>query len=137
MVCDLPEVATLSSSMRVLARVYAVVAQRCPVCLRGAMFGSLLTTNERCATCGHRFLREDGFFQGAMYVSYFAGVIEFAVLALVAYRWLAPVIGLGPSLTLAVIVHFALVPLLFRYSRVIWAHLNVATGAKGEALPPQ
>jgi uncharacterized protein (DUF983 family) len=94
------------------------------------MFGGLLTMNDRCSVCGHQFMREEGFFQGAMYVSYVVGVLEFAVIALVAYLWLSRWLGVALALTLAVVVHLALVPLLFQYSRVIWAHVNVGTGAK-------
>jgi len=73
-------------------------------------------------------MREDGFFQGAMFVSYAVGVLEFAAVALLAYLWLGPRIGAASALTLAVAVHLVLVPQLFQYSRVIWAHLNVGTG---------
>lgn len=90
--------------------------------------------NERCSVCGHRFMREEGFFQGAMYVSYVAGIFEFAAVALVAYLWLGPRLGLAMALGLAVLVHLMLVPFLFQYSRVIWAHVNVGTGAMDERL---
>lgn len=98
------------------------------------MFGNsgLLTMNERCDVCGHRFLREEGFFQGAMYVSYVVGMLEFAALALISWALLAPRIGLGWALGIAFVVHLLLVPQLFRYSRVLWAHLNVGTGAEGD-----
>ena len=115
-------------------RTVAVATKRCPVCLQGAMFGDLLTMNDRCSVCGHRFMREEGFFQGAMYISYVVGVLEFAVIALVAYLWLSRWVGVAMALVLAVVVHLALVPALFQYSRVIWAHVNVGTGAKGKRL---
>ena len=67
-------------------RALAVLAKQCPVCLRGAMFRNLLTMNEECLVCGHRFLREEGFFQGAMFISYAVGVLEFAAIALLAYQ---------------------------------------------------
>lgn len=117
-------------------RAVAVVMKRCPVCLRGAMFGRLFTMNEHCAVCGHRFMREEGFFQGAMYVSYVAGIGEFAVVALVAYLWLSRYLGVAMALVIAVLVHLALVPFLFQYSRVLWAHINVGTGARSERVDP-
>jgi uncharacterized protein (DUF983 family) len=114
-----------------MRRVHAVLLKRCPVCLEGAMFqgGGPLTMNEQCASCGHRFLREEGFFQGAMYVSYVLGMLEFAGLALLSLATLGPRLGLAGALGVAFIFHLLLVPQLFQYSRVIWAHLNVGTRA--------
>ena len=91
------------------------------------MFRNLLTMNDNCPECGHQFMREEGFFQGAMFVSYTLGVFEFAFFALLAYVWLGPRIGIPGALLLAIAVHLILVPQLFQYSRVIWAHVNVYT----------
>jgi uncharacterized C2H2 Zn-finger protein len=82
---------------------------------------------ERCPRCGHRFEREPGFFQGAMYVSWVSGVGLFAALALGATAVLASRIGFVAALTVAVVVYLPAVPMLFRYSRVIWAHVNIGT----------
>ncbi|MGH7427263.1 MAG: FAD-binding protein [Candidatus Methylomirabilaceae bacterium] len=48
-------------------------------------------------------------------------------LALVANAALAPHIGLGPALLMAVAFYLPCVPVLFRYARVIWAHVNIGT----------
>src|SRR5436190_12582264 len=56
--------------MMLAARLRAIIRQRCPVCLQGAMFRGRFEMNTTCPVCGHRFEREPGFFQGAMYVSY-------------------------------------------------------------------
>jgi len=91
------------------------------------MFRGLFSMNATCSVCGHRFEREPGFFQGAMYVSYTLGVGEALVLTLAAMFFLVPAIGLGTALACVVAVHLACVPMLFRYSRVIWAHVNIGT----------
>ncbi len=91
------------------------------------MFRGVFAMNAACPVCGHRFEWETGFFQGAMYVSYALGIAEAFVLALVAMFVLAPRLGLFGAIAVAVVVHVACVPLLFRYSRVIWAHLNIGT----------
>jgi hypothetical protein len=91
------------------------------------MYAGLITMYDRCPRCGHEFEREPGFFQGAMYVSWVSSVGLFATLALVASALLAPHIGLFAALTVAVVVYLPAVPMLFRYSRVIWAHLFVGT----------
>jgi hypothetical protein len=91
------------------------------------MFRGMFAMYETCPVCGHRFEREPGFFQGAMYVSYALGVGEAFVLVLLAMAFLTPAIGLVWTIAVVVLVHLALVPVLFRYSRVLWAHLNIGT----------
>lgn len=108
-------------------RLDAILRQRCPVCLEGPMYSGLVTMNERCPRCGHVFERETGFFQGAMYVSWVTSVGLFATFALLALFLLAPRIGLFAAMAVAVLVYMPCVPMLFRYSRVIWAHINIGT----------
>jgi hypothetical protein len=91
------------------------------------MFSGLITMYDRCPRCGHQFERETGFFQGAMYVSWATSVGLFATLALLAKFLLERHIGLVGALAVAVVVYMPTVPILFRYSRVIWAHLNIGT----------
>ena len=91
------------------------------------MYRGLLAMNETCPACEHRFERESGFFQGAMYVSYVLASGTFAVLALVAQFWLAPRVGQAAAFALAILAQMPLVPVLWRYSRVLWAHVNIGT----------
>ena len=108
-------------------RVHAILTERCPVCLEGKMFRGMFAMNETCPVCGHRFEREPGFFQGAMYVSYALGVGEAVVLVLLGTVFLTPLIGIVGTIACVLAVHLALVPALFRYSRVLWAHANIGT----------
>ena len=96
------------------------------------MFAGLTAMRERCPACGHRFMREEGFFQGAMYISYSVAFVEFALFAAIAYNLLGPRIGVVWALAVALAAHLFLVPQLFKYSRVVWAHLNVGTGARSD-----
>jgi uncharacterized protein (DUF983 family) len=91
------------------------------------MFRGTLSMNETCSVCGHRFMREPGFFQGAMYISYLIALATFMVLAWSAYFLLAPRWGVLAALGLAVTLQMLLVPRMYRLARVIWAHLNVRT----------
>lgn len=91
------------------------------------MFRGRLAMNETCPVCGHRFEREQGFFQGAMYVSWVIGVTYLGVLAVLAQIVLVPRIGIVAAAAAVVVVHLACIPAVFRYSRIIWAHLNVRT----------
>ena len=113
--------------MPLASRLRAILRQRCPVCCQGAMFRGRLAMNATCPVCGHRFEREPGFFQGAMYVSYGLGTVYLGVLAIVANAFLMPRIGIAATVAGVVALHLACVPAVFRYSRVIWAHLNVRT----------
>jgi hypothetical protein len=91
------------------------------------MFSGPFAMLERCPRCGHRFEREPGFFQGAMYVSYTLGVGLFVVLVLVSALLLSHRIGFVRAVLVAVLVYLFWVPVVFRYSRVIWAHANIGT----------
>jgi hypothetical protein len=91
------------------------------------MFVGRFTMNTACAVCGHPFEREQGFFQGAMYVSWVLGVTYLGGLALLAQQFLVPRIGIVYSVLIVVAIHVICIPAVFRYSRVIWAHLNAGT----------
>lgn len=106
----------------------AILAKRCPICLRGPMFDGFMAMRDACSDCGHRFTPEPGFFQGAMFVSYAVGVAELIVGSVIAYVFLSPHTGLALALAAAGVVHLLLVPQLFKYSRVIWAHLFTGSG---------
>jgi len=115
----------------------AILRQRCPVCLEGAMFSGIFQMAPRCPHCGHEFEREPGFFQGAMYVSWALSVAFFAGLAYASTWLLAPLISLPLALAVAVGAYLPIVPMLFRYSRVIWAHVNIGTLDPTEDRPRQ
>lgn len=113
--------------MAIPTRLSAILRQRCPVCLRGAMFSGAFTMNSSCPRCGHAFEREPGFFQGAMYISYTLATALLLVTGWLSYFLVAPQAGLPFAIGIAVGIHLAAVPMMFRYSRVIWAHLMVGS----------
>ena len=78
--------------------------------------------NERCPVCGLKFVREAGYFLGAMYVSFLFTVL--VVSALVGAMWLAAGWSYEHSLIGALIVYLLFVPFIIRYSRVLWIHLD-------------
>jgi hypothetical protein len=82
-----------------------------------------------CPTCGYVFEREPGFFVGAMYVSYALAIPVY--LALAGFlRLLLPGWSDLAILALALPLFVPTAPLLFRYSRVIWMHLDRAVDRK-------
>ncbi|HUK21111.1 MAG TPA: DUF983 domain-containing protein [Gemmatimonadales bacterium] len=114
-------------------RLRAILRQRCPVCFQGRMFSGPFTMRDRCPVCGHQFEREQGFFQGAMYVSYTLGIFVFAFLVGICWLLLARRVGPVRTVLVAALLYFPLVPALFRYSRAIWAHVNIGTlGSEGD-----
>lgn len=113
-----------------MTQLSSIARQRCPKCHEGRPFRSLLTMHRACPVCGHVFEREPGYFVGAMYVSYALAIpvylVVSEVLELLLRGWSDWVIlGLAACL----LVPFA--PILFRYSRVIWMHLDLAIDRSG------
>ena len=101
--------------------------QLCPRCRTGRIFCTSIfrifpRMNERCPDCGLKFEREQGYFLGAMYFSYFIATVIIVLLAVLAWavlRWDLPEsVGVGFLLFLpaASVVTF--------FSRVLWIYLD-------------
>jgi uncharacterized protein (DUF983 family) len=103
-------------------RLAAIVALRCPRCLKGRVWLRFVSMNPTCPACGFVFERESGYFAGAMVVSYGLAVPILAaiVIALITIGGLDPVVALIIGNT----AYLVLVPFIFRYSRVMWLHLD-------------
>ncbi len=104
----------------------SIVKLRCPSCGAGRIFAGPLRMNEFCPHCGLRFEREAaGYFTGAMYFSYALAIPILSVLALAG-------ITIGPSGSPGWVILFVFlaflpfVPLIFRYSRTLFIHLDRA-----------
>jgi len=78
-----------------------------------------------CPVCGLRFEREQGYFTGAMYVSYMLALPVVAVSAALVYV-LAPSLSFEATIGIAALLFLPFVPLIFRYSRILWIHLDQA-----------
>ena len=103
------------------SRLGAIILQRCPVCLEGPVFRSFLGMNSDCPNCGIHYERETGYFLNAMFVAYVIGFLIFAPLALFLYFQQAS--ALWFSIIMLGLL-FLLWPVIFRYSRVIWMHVD-------------
>jgi hypothetical protein len=91
-----------------------------------------------CPECRLVFGRENGYFTGAMFVSYGLSIPLLAAL----YTIIAFLSGWPPELVLLAAALYALpfAPALFRYSRVLWMHLNRVLDPNLESeqyLPPR
>jgi uncharacterized protein (DUF983 family) len=103
-------------------RLRAILALRCPRCLDGRIWRGFLSMNIACPVCGLVFEREPGYFTGAMVVSYALAVpaLGAIVIGLMTLGGLAAV----PALLIGDSTYLVLVPFIFRYSRVLWLHLD-------------
>jgi hypothetical protein len=79
--------------------------------------------NDPCPECGLVFQREEGYFLGAMYVSYALGCAIVGVAWFIASSLWPDVPGMLLCLGLFA-AYVPLMPWVFRYSRVIWMHFD-------------
>ncbi len=105
-------------------RLVAILLQRCPRCLQGSVYHGLMSMHENCPQCDLKFGREPGYFTGAMYASYLMSVPVLVVIFIVLRLLLGEQLTLIANwfLTLPIFLPFAIV--IFRYSRVIWLHID-------------
>jgi hypothetical protein len=81
--------------------------------------------HERCPQCGHKFLREPGYFLGAMYASYFLAIPLLALLAFLINWLILPTWKPENTVLVAVVPYtFLVAPLVYRYSRILWMHID-------------
>lgn len=111
------------------SRLKAILEARCPKCRDGKMFEFPLIhvlkfsrMHSHCLVCGLRFEVEPGFYFGAMYISYAMSVMIFVVVGFGIYHlfdnpdYYYYMIGIP-------MVVLILLPVMYRYSRVLFLHL--------------
>jgi hypothetical protein len=82
----------------------------------------MFSMNEPCPVCALRFERESGYWTGAMVASYALGVPVLALMVLAV--WLATGWDVVVALLLADVLFLVAVPFIWRYSRVVWLHVD-------------
>jgi uncharacterized protein (DUF983 family) len=112
------------------AQCWGALRLRCPRCLRGQVFRGLFAMNDPCPECGLIFQREEGYFLGAMYVSYVLACGVITGLFLFA-QWLLPEWGPIALFFVVSLLYVPLIPPVFRYSRVLWIYFE-RLGAPGD-----
>ena len=113
------------------ARLAAVVKQRCPRCLSGRVFRGGVSMYYACPECRVIYGRENGYFTGAMIVSYILAVPLLGLLSVLV--WLATAWRVEWVLLVAGALFLPFAPPLFRYSRVIWMHFDRVVDANLES----
>ena len=110
---------------------YSILNNKCPRCHEGNFFETnnpydlkrFARMNSRCRVCNEDFKRETGFYFGSAYVSY-ALTVGFGIgLYLLLCIWLK--METIPYLITFSTLLIVLMPLFYRYSRLIWIHLFV------------
>ena len=116
-----------------MRRLIAFLRLRCPHCFRGQIFSGVWKMNERCPVCGIVYEREQGFFMNAIFFGYILGFIAILPLNIWLYIIEAPPVWflIGTLLLLTL-----LSPIVFRYSRALWMHLDEMLDPRDTEIPP-
>src|SRR3989454_12192609 len=101
----------------------------CPRCRAARIFRSSIFTgfprmHEYCPVCDLKFEREEGYFLGAMYISYGLAlifIIGLAGLLSALLHW-----SIQKSVISAVLLFLPAAPLITLFSRVLWIYLDQA-----------
>jgi len=113
----------------------AIAQQLCPRCRAGRIFQSSLLTwfpkmHERCPACGFKFEREQGYFLGAMYISY--GLALAMIVTLTCTLWLSMGWSMQKAVIAAVAIFLPLAPPVTYFARVLWLYLDWAIDPEPE-----
>jgi uncharacterized protein (DUF983 family) len=104
----------------------AILRQLCPRCRLGRIFhGSILRfpkMHERCPTCNLKFEREEGYFLGAMYISY--GLSLLAIVIFTLLFWSITEWPLIKDVGWALILFLPFAPAMTLFARVLWIYLD-------------
>ena len=104
-----------------MSRITAVVTQRCPHCQEGDVFAGFWRMYETCPVCGVTYEREDGYFMMSVFVGYVMCLVLAVPVCLALYLNNA---AIWTYVWLNAIVLFLFSPLIFRYARVVWMHID-------------
>ncbi len=122
-----------------MGKLYSIATNTCPKCNVGDFFKTknpydlknFDKTNSHCAICGESFLREPGFYIGAMYISY-ALTVAMTVTAFVGFVLIFD-FEIEYVLAVLILAILLLLPVLFRTARIIWINIFVKySPEKGE-----
>ena len=118
-----------------MGKLYSIATNTCPKCNVGNFFKTknpydlknFDKTNDHCEYCGEPFLREPGFYIGAMYISY-ALTVAMTVAAFVGFILIFDfeIEYVLAGLILAIVL---LLPVLFRTARIMWINIFVKYSA--------
>src|SRR5216684_2274015 len=105
----------------------AMFHQRCPRCRLGSIFRYSIYRGfprmyERCSICDLKFQREEGYFLGAMYISFGLALVIIALLA--ALLWVITGWWITKDMIWALVLFLPLAPAISLFARVLWIYLD-------------
>ncbi|HMH06831.1 MAG TPA: DUF983 domain-containing protein [Terriglobales bacterium] len=105
----------------------AMFCQRCPRCRMGSIFLYSIFRGfpkmcERCSICDLKFQREEGYFLGAMYISFGLALAVITLIALLL--WAVTGWWVTKDTIWAVILFLPLAPSISLFARVLWIYLD-------------
>ena len=77
---------------------------------------------ERCTVCDLKFQREEGYFLGAMYISFGLALVIIALIA--ALLWAITGWWITKDMIWAVVLFLPLAPAISLFARVLWIYLD-------------
>lgn len=99
----------------------SIATQKCPRCGSGKMFKGIFAMHENCSHCELKFDRAEGYYTMAIVIANFMYALVVASTMLIMTTNDNSILNI--VLTLCGISLIA-VPLIFRYARTIWLHLD-------------
>ena len=78
----------------------------------------------RCSVCGLKFQREEGYFLGAMYISFGLALVIIALIAVLL--WAVTGWWITKAVIWAVVIFLPLAPGISLFARVLWIYLDQA-----------
>jgi hypothetical protein len=107
-----------------------ILKNRCPDCKKGHIFLNrnlfsflrLTEMNQKCLICNYNFFPENGFYWGAMFVSYGLASLE-GFLVILACFWYGNELFDYTNLVIIIAFMVILFPFNFRLSRIIWLYI--------------
>jgi len=116
--------------MEEVSAIYSMAACKCPRCRKGKVFKyknpyhrKFGQIEEKCSECDLVYEMEQGFWYGAMYISYAFGVA--LSIPLVLTLSFATELSIFEITGVVFGMLIVLMPLLFRYSRSVWLHIFI------------
>jgi uncharacterized protein (DUF983 family) len=106
----------------------AIFHHLCPRCRLGKIFRASIfrfpKMYERCLSCNLRFEREEGYFLGAMYISYGLSLLSIGLLSVLF--WSMTDWPLIKDVGWALILFLPFAPAMTLFARVLWIYLDQA-----------
>jgi hypothetical protein len=107
-----------------------IFKNQCPNCKKGYIFMNnnlfsfrrLTEMNQKCLNCNYNFFPENGFYWGAMFVSYGLASLE-GLMVIFACFWYGNDLFDYANLMIIIAFMIILFPFNFRLSRIIWLYI--------------